>query len=256
MITMAIVSVVLAVGVAHPFTKPVFMFLYNRLPFFKGYREPQKFVALLVLAYAFLGALGLDGLIAMIRNSKSIYNEFLRKVGKSGVVVLACALPLIYTYPIFWGFSGQLHSVDYPRSWYKANDILNSESRESGKVLFLPWHMYMEFDFARNPGPIYNPAQLFFDRAVIQGDNMEVYGIHSDSTNSISKRIEHLLMQGKRLENLGDRLVPLNIGYVMLSKNADYWNYGFLYKQKDLKVIYDTSEIVLFKNMGFDKSRH
>jgi len=243
------ISIILAVGVAHPITKPIFIFLYNNCPFFNGYREPQKFVALLTLAYSFLGAIGLDGILINIQKSKFQDNKTLNLYSKNSLALLACFLPLIYTYPIFWGFSGQLNSIDYPRSWYKTNNFLNTEIRKNQKVLFLPWHMYMIFDFAQNPGPIYNPAQLFFDKEVIQGDNMEVYGVYSSSTNPISKRIEKILIKNRKSGDLGDKLSSLDIGYIILSKNADYKNYKFLYQQRDLKIIYDKPEIVIFKNI-------
>jgi len=58
-----IIGFILALGVANTYTRPFFEWLWNNFSFFRGFRDSQKFVMLLCLAYAFLGGLGVNELL-------------------------------------------------------------------------------------------------------------------------------------------------------------------------------------------------
>ena len=93
-----------------------------------------------------------------------------------------------------------------------------------------------------------NIAQEFFDKPVISGDNIEVPGIYSQSTNPISKYVEFLLGKGNEIDNFGELWAPLNVKYVILVHEADYLSYDFLYHQQDLAEDFAKGSITLFKN--------
>ena len=237
---MGIIGLLLAAGASNQYTGPVFMWLFDNILFFKGYREPQKFIALVVLAYAYLGGLGVSSL-----------ERDWRKTGKKlyAVLIIAALLtPLIYTFPMFFGFWGQLQTTDYPASWYEVDEILKNDSQEVN-FLFLPWHQYMDFSWVKNRDKrIANPAAVFFSKPVIQGDNVEAGAIYSTSTNPTSKYIEFLLANKDNYTNAGELLSLVNVKYIALAKEVDWEKYLFLYNQTDLEIIYDSPEIVLFKN--------
>jgi hypothetical protein len=234
----AAVALVLATGVTNAYLSKLFLFLYENIPFFAGFREPQKFVTLLVFAYAYFGAIAVD--------------DFREKAKKNwkylAIVVLALITPLIYTHSMFFSFNGQLKSTDYPRDWYRIDDYLNNDKGDFS-VLFLPWHGYMDLKWLKNRDKrIANPASVFFTKPVIQGDTIEAGGIYSQSINPVSKYLEFLLANKDEVNNFGELIAPLNVKYVILAKEADYPLYGFLFKQSDLELVKETENLYLFKN--------
>ncbi|MBI2652580.1 hypothetical protein HYX00_03895 [Candidatus Woesearchaeota archaeon] len=136
-------------------------------------------------------------------------------------------------------------SLDYPKDWYEINNYLNIDKQDFN-VLFLPWHLYMDFKWIPNQDKrIANPANSFFDKPVIQGDNMEVGTIYSSSNPPRSKYIESLI---KNKSITGSNLKILNVKYVILAKEVDYKNYMYLNNQSDLYLIKETENLYLFKN--------
>jgi hypothetical protein len=107
----------------------------------------------------------------------------------------------------------------------------------------------MDFHWIENTDKrIANPASLFFDKPVIQGDNMESGGIYTQSTDPISKYIEFLLQNKDTMTNFGELVMPINVKYVLLMKEVDYKNYDFLYAQEDLEVVLENEDLIVFKN--------
>jgi hypothetical protein len=246
-ISFAIIGVtgfILALGVATEYTRPFFVWLWNKFSFFRVFRDSQKFVALLCLAYAYLGGLGINELAGILKQQI----QRLPRIALVILIALALAAPLAYSFTMF-GFHGQIGVTDYPEEWYEVNDYLNQD-KEDINVLFLPWHMYMDYSWLTNKDKrLINPSQQFFDKPVIAGDNIEVPGIYSQSLNPISKYIEFLLPHGNEVNNLGELLAPLNIKYIILVDEADYTSFDFLYRQEDLRVEMQKSGIVLFRNL-------
>lgn len=241
---LGIVSFFLAVGEASGVTRPLFEWLCRNVPFFSGFRDSQKFVALLCLSYAYLGGLGVTELAQKLKQQK----KALIQIGIGTLVILALLTPATYSFPMF-GFWGQLKATDYPEEWYEVNAYLNQDD-EDFNVLFLPWHQYMSYNWLPNKTDkrLGNIAQEFFDKPVISGDNLEVPGIYSQSTNPISKYVEFLLRKGNDIDNFGELLAPLNVKYVILVHEADYFYYSFLYQQQDLAEDFAKGSVVLFKN--------
>ncbi|HEY9205836.1 MAG TPA: hypothetical protein VIO58_07930 [Candidatus Methanoperedens sp.] len=242
----AVLSALLAAGISGPFAG-VFEFLFNNVFFFKGFREPQKFVGLLVLSYAYLGGLGVSELEKAV-GRKSEGSGVYGKIGIWLLIALALLIPFIYSFTMFNGFWGQLEPVDYPKDWYAVNDFLNSDNQDF-KALFLPWHLYMDFKWLpTSQKRIANPASIFFDKPVIQGDNMEAGPIYSSSSNPVSRYIEFLLGKKDKIDNFGELVAPLNVKYIILTKEVDYKQYDFLYNQNDLEVVKNSENLVVFRN--------
>jgi len=228
-----ILAQLLAVGVGHPWFKDIFTFLFTHIFILKGFREPQKFVALLVFAYAFLGAYGIDNILEQLKTRKM-------KIIAAALIIV---IPFAYTPTMFFSFWGQIHTTDYPNDWYEVNSYLNNDTQDFN-VLFLPWHLYMDFKWIPNTDKrIANPAESFFDKPTIKGDNVEVGTIYSSSNRPISKYIE------PKLKNLtGNDLKLLNVKYIIVAKEIDYKNYLYLLNQSDLELVKETENLILLKN--------
>jgi hypothetical protein len=238
----AVVGLVLGSGVYGPFSE-MFNLLYDRVSFFRGFRDSHKFVALLALGYAYLGSLGIEGI------KKEFKDRAKReKVVSMLIVALALVTPFIYSFTIFNGFWGQLGSVDYPNDWYEMNEFLNNDTQDFN-ILFFPWHAYMDFKWLPNAQKrLLNPAASFFDKPVIIGENAEVGGVYTYSTSPVQRYIQFLLDKKDNITNLGELLVPLNVKYVLLTKEADYKKYFFLFNQGDLELVRETENFYVFKN--------
>jgi hypothetical protein len=240
----AVISVLLATGISGPFGG-IFEFLFNNIFFFKGFREPQKFVALLILAYAYIGGLGV---VELEKAARARSSDVFTKFGMWLLIALALSTPFIYSFTMFNGLWGQLKTTDYPEDWYGVNDYLNADKQDFN-VLFLPWHLYMDFKWLPTPQKrIGNPANIFFEKPVIQGENMEAGQIYSSSTNPVSKYIGFLLGNKDKIDNMGELVAPINVKYIILTKEVDYKQYDFLYNQKDLEVVKDSENLVVFRN--------
>lgn len=243
-----LMAFVFSIGVAHPYFAPINNFLYDNLPLFRGFRDPQKWVALLVLSYCFLGGIGLENLLLRISERKSKYWTVLKKI----IIYGSYTLVIVYTFTMFGGFGGQLKPVFYPQSWYEVNNILNDDQSE-GKVWFLPWHLYMSFEFNNNR-LVTNPASRFFDREVIQGDNIEIANIYSVSKVPQAEQVENFLSQEQKDdESLSVLLNRLDVKYVLYATDTEgieKIDYQFLNKSSLLEKIYQKDQLILYQVRG------
>jgi len=236
-----IIALFLAVGAASSVTYTIFIWLWQNMPYFNGFRDSQKFVVILCISYAVLGGLGIDQLILNWGGWRK------RKISTVIFSVFAFVIALAYGFPVF-NFQEQLKTTNYPQEWYEVNNFLKKDKQDFN-VLFFPWHEYMDFNWLPDRDQrLANPADQFFEKPIISGDNMESGGIYSQSTNPISKYMEFLLNKSSGINNLGELLAPLNVKYVILVNEVDYQLYDFLYHQKDLKIVLEKQGITLFEN--------
>lgn len=229
-ITIALLAILVA-------ATPIIAYFAGIVPFISGYREPQKFVALLVLVYAVFASAGVAGLVQRVYNSK------LRAAASASAAALL-VLPVACMPTMLWGFNGQLTPRDYPADWYAMNDQLNT--LQATKMLFLPWHEYMNFGFSGRV--IANPAAKFFDTQTVVGDNPEYKNINPTVPNMTNRRIEQeVLMGGDHTTRLGERLTSFGFSHVLLAKEYDYKDYAYLDKQADLRLVRDTDNLRLYE---------
>jgi hypothetical protein len=227
---MCFVAIILA-------TTPLVQWAAAYVPFVAGYREPQKFVGLLALGFALFGGVGV-----------ALFMDSLARMGKKIVVSLAggfmLVLPILCTPTMLWGFNGQLAPKDYPKDWFAVNEQLAND-RSVSKVLFLPWHQYINFGFSGRI--IANPASKFFTKQTVVGDNPEYKGISPTVPNATNRFIEQeVLGAGNTAKNLGKTLADLGFSHVILAKEYDYENYGYLNNQTDLALISETENLKVY----------
>lgn len=239
----AAAACVLALGTSSPMTAGIYRFLFDNIPFFRGFREPQKFAAFLAFAYAYLGSVGLGDILQKVEGGR---RDYARKTAAMLLALTAVISVAVYTYPLFWGLSGHVKASDYPRSWYRAEKVMSAD-KTPGQALFLPWHQYLGLSFNAKEKVVVNPAPLFFSRVVISGENMELGKVYSTSNDPVQRRVEGLLADGRKGKEISRGLRSLKIRYVVLAKEGDWWKYKWLYSQKELPKSFETSQIVLFK---------
>ena len=228
--SVSIISIILALGVGGDW-------LATHVPFFAGFREPQKFVALLALMYAYFMVEG----IAWLLGKLALWQK--RAIYPAAAVTLL--LVLAYTSPMLWGFYGQIQPVRYPDDWFAMNKVLNKQPN-TGSVLFLPWHLYMSFDFSGRI--IANPAANFFDRPIVSSDDPEVAGVAPQTRNATRERIQQaILPAAARGEPVTTQLRALGVGYVLLDKDLNWRDYAWLDHQSGVQLVHQTTSLKLYK---------
>lgn len=223
---------VLALGDLGP-TGGLFAWLYRTAPGFEVMREPQKFAALLALAYAVLFGLGAQALASGAR----------RTWAPAAWTVAAVVLAVGTAPTLLWGFGGRVDVGAFPASWREA-DRLMGDGHE--RVLFLPWHQYLSFPFTDRV--VANPAPFAFRRDVISGDNVELPGLRTASRSTRSAYLEFLYAHGDRLHSFGQLVAPHGVGWVVLAKAVDWRQYAWLDRQADLEKVLDRPEITVYRN--------
>jgi hypothetical protein len=216
--------------------------LARHMPFFAGYREPHKFVGLIALAYTLCTGKGVTVTIQWLQK------HFGETTASTAIGVLII-LPIALTPTMFWGFNGQLTPRQYPADWFMINERLNQDPSR-GKILFLPWHQYMYFDFAERI--IANPADQFFDKPVLVSNNPEFKGSASGNSNPLVQRLDReVLPQANARQDLGALTAPLGIQYIILAKEVDADNYAYLDRQKDLRLVSESATLKLYRNEAY-----
>ncbi|MDP2948059.1 MAG: hypothetical protein Q8P22_00785 [Chloroflexota bacterium] len=244
LVASALVGVVLAAGPGWAATQPAFRTLWEHFAPYRAFRDSHKFVAILALTYAYLGAFALQSLAAPTLN---LTNGARRAVG--AVTALALLVPVIYALPMF-GTWGQLKTTEYPTDWQEARKMLDNDSSDFN-VLVLPWHMYLDFPWLPNRWKrMANPAPSYFSQPTISGDNLETAVSRTNSQDPVSEYVESVLARGGSVTNLGSLMAPLNAKYVVLLKSGGYEeSYRLLVAQRDLQPIFEGETIALFRNL-------
>ncbi|MEM3852381.1 MAG: hypothetical protein QXP70_05210, partial [Methanomassiliicoccales archaeon] len=243
-----VTALILGTGISSPLTRGIYTYLYNNLPLFNGFREPQKFVALIVFAYAYLGYLGfreLHGWLKHISEAKEGRRFHALSLAITLLLVFALISPFAYSYMELEGFGGQLSNVMYPNSWYQARDIIASNI-SGNAVLFLPWHgtMYYNWTHTKSDSPFAN----FFPFNDITGGSNSYLGGQGAASGFAASLIQGMLDMRHEISSAGNLLSLLDVKYVFLSKSGDYFNYSFLYRQSDLLLVMNSSTVALFVN--------
>jgi hypothetical protein len=241
LIIVGLIGFVMACGVEAPITGPVVRWVITSLPLMKGFREPEKFSALLVFSYVYFAGYGVDFL----------YSYFRHWSVRSRELLMCCLIivPLVYVSTMLFGFAGQLTPVNYPASWYVFDSWLAAHPAQ-GKLLFLPWNEYMSYDFS--PRIIANPApQFFYQASVIAGTDAQFGSVYQSTATPTALFVENQILKKAYQTNLGISLAKIHVQYVLLADGYDYAQYGFLRQQTDLKIMSNKPGLTVFRNEAY-----
>lgn len=217
------------------------VWLAAHIPLLAGYREPEKFVALIALAYALFMARGAAAMVAYCHeNGDKIFAALV-----AGAVLIT---PLVWTSTMLYGFGGQLRPVEYPTDWLTVNARLKSDPSDF-KTLFLPWHLYMRFNFAGRI--IANPATNYFDKPVIVSDNPEFNGAALSNTTAAKRTLDHLLPGAERQGDFGARLAALHIKYIIVDHDDNNQDAADLADRADMQLLVHGSTLDLYRNKAY-----
>jgi hypothetical protein len=236
---LVVIAFLLAAGPGMQITRPFFEVIWENIPWYRAFRDSSKFVALIAIAYAYLGGIGLSTLLSGVFEARRNLQRF---VGAAALVV-----PILYALPMI-GTWNQLEPGQFPSDWGEVRGILNAVEDQDFNVLVLPWHMYMDFEWLPNRWKrMANPAPNYFDQQTISGDNIGLVIGETNSTNPVSRYIEKIL-DDESVVDLGAGIAPLNARYVVAYRGIDVDLKGLLNRQRDLEVVFSGPTIALYRN--------
>jgi hypothetical protein len=150
---------------------------------------------------------------------------------------------------MFRGFDGQLTPRQYPPDWATLNQQLNKDT-DNFHVLFLPWHLYMRYEFTGRI--IASPVEGYFDKPFIVSDNPEIGNV-TPAIADVNKQLltTTILPHAPQSTSLGHQLLPLNVKYIVLAKDDDYQTYSYLNNQSDIQLVSETDTLMLYRNNAF-----
>ncbi len=205
-------------------------FLLNSLPYYSGFREPQKRILVYTTVFTVFTSYGIKTLTEFLSTGK-------RQIFLSGCSILIILLPIIYTPATLVWHWWQLRPKLYPPQWQEIQDItydtlpLESCSREKCySSLVFPWHGYIGIRWTETPITLSGIAKYFSPNALI-GDTLEIRDIYTQSVRPESKIIEKYIAPTwlLRTENTPEiqtqfiqDVTDLGIQYIILLKEADY----------------------------------
>jgi hypothetical protein len=210
---LGITSFIFATGAGETVFKSLNIWLYEHIYFWRGFRDSQKFSGLLALSYAVLSGYGVN----TVRS-----NRFR---------VLIFLIPVSLGFLMWGGFKNQLRPVWYPEVWDKAKGIIQADSSDY-KVLFLPWHGYLSFNFNNNL-LIANPAKGFFGEKAIVSRSVEIKELYDQEVDPEYISLDKVVRSVTSLspDQTIDYLINKNIKYIVFFQDlngVDNLKYGFL----------------------------
>jgi hypothetical protein len=215
-------------------------------------RDSGKWASLLAVVYAQLIPLawiairdGLKGPHPDLPESGRGIWRALRETGLAVTAGVALALPLYYGNGLLFGMHTQIQPSQYPAGWYAADRVMSADGGR-GRALFLPWHQYLRLSFVRNVNSVISsPAPAFFSIPTFASADAEVPGIAAPDTAD-QRTIQALINAG----STGDwarGLASRDIKFVVVAKELDWQNYGYLDRQGGLKKVGDYGSVVLYR---------
>jgi arabinofuranan 3-O-arabinosyltransferase len=143
----ALVSATISVGLNWP-VRPLYQFLFDNVPGFWLFRQPfSKFGVLLILSYAMIVALGVDGLVRRVNDGRwrPVFGVAAGSVGAVAVCAMVAFAHPLYTGSVVPGDRPTLPSaqVAVPADWENAGKWLDV-APNAGSVLVLPLSEYYQ----------------------------------------------------------------------------------------------------------------
>jgi hypothetical protein len=229
-----VVGVVLAVGVRLLFAHGITVWLFERVPFYAGLRETQKWVAVIVVCYAVFLAWGL---VRVFRTRYVMQHARLCTALLAGVIVMQASL-------MVWGMNGNVRPADYPSDWYEADALMATDGICRGRAVVLPWHLYMSFGWAG--AIIANPSDEFFSCPVVHGAAMEWGGVKDISTDRDHAVIgAWVALKGTTPQQPWESLP--DITHVILAKEVDWREYAWLDTIPGLRLIRESPTLKIYE---------
>jgi hypothetical protein len=133
------------------------------VPLVAGYREPEKWSALWLLALVVLNG----GLLSWLARRGR------EAMGQALAAVMGAALLLPTGMTVLRGAPTTLTPVAYPADWTSAAAYMSSHGLDHARVAVLPWHLYLTVGFTGGR-TTQNPASVIFPGRLVESSDPEI----------------------------------------------------------------------------------
>ena len=225
-------GLMLAAGDQGP-TGGFYLFLFHHVAVFRVMREPQKWLALLLLAYGAGFGAGLESLTRAFATARG-------RVVAAAVVLL---IPLTYGFTLLWGFGGAVAPSVYPASWTEAD---RSMGAGPGAVVALPWHRYLPLPWTQER-VVSNPMVSAFARQVVVSEDPEFGGVPAEGRDVLSESVGEILQGAAGRGAVASSLSRLGVGYLALAKVDDWQRWTWLEDSPGIEIVRRWPDLVVLR---------
>jgi len=236
LISLWIISYVLALWISSDIFKPFNMLLYDHIPFYIWMREPWKLIWLLMIIYAIFFTFWNYFIIKEIKKiDKKWFNYWT-------VWIFVFLIILSWSRNILLAYNGQLFITNYPKDIFKSKDFISNQNL-TWKIIIFPWHSYLACAWTRwkiisNPVPY-----ILNNKNIVSAKNIEISKLYSNNVNNYDKWV-FTFLKTKDISYLKN----LWINYIYWQKYcADFKTYDFLDNSKNLQKIFSWNFINIYK---------
>ena len=238
------------------------IYLFDTVPFYSGFREPHKWVLVIIMIYAYFWAHAVDNIYLVIRSKKSLQSF------KNSFILFCVFLPIIYTPAMLFGSWGQIDPKFYPKGWQDLkNNIQIPEAIECNPeitskcyhTLILPWHGYINVWWTNKPIVI-SWIFRYFWTDVLYGDTIEIANVYTQSQRKESKIIEkyvpHLdsassVLDDSTIDNFLNDMQSLWIRNILVVNESDVASYeniiDSLVESQNISIIIENTYGTLYR---------
>jgi hypothetical protein len=180
---LAFLSLIFGIGIASSLTEWLTKWMIEYIPLWQWYREPQKWIGLVMLVQGIGFILWVTYIIQATQKDKVVLYSVITSI----LILLITWSP----WSLMW-YHGQLRTTVYPSEFEEVRSELGAQPWV--KVLALPWHSYIGCGWMGRP-VVANPIKwLLSPIQVVSSDNIEVTNIlYSNSSSPESKAVELFL---------------------------------------------------------------
>lgn len=231
---LALFSLIFGIGIASPILKNLTLWMAEHIPLWQGYREPQKWIGVLMIVEGVFAILGLGFLLQKFSHDRVV---------KYSVFTTVIIIFLTWSPGSLFSYGGQLKLSNYPIEYFSAREEL-LKNNFSGKIVAFPWHSYIGCSWMGRP-TIANPIKwVFAPLDIISADNIEVQSIlYTNSSNPLSKKIENFL-KNQSFTPLWEEKIT---GFLYMKNCAQAQSYDFLDSVPECQKIIDNSQLSFYQ---------
>lgn len=230
--TLWLISYILSLWISSEYTKDLAWWMYQHIPWYIGMREPQKWMALMMISYIFF----------FTQWSRYILENLPQRFVIIGGKIFLLFIALFWSVQSLFAYAQHLRITDYPADTWEVREFLLS-SKSVGETIVFPWHSYVACSWTRSIVTS-NPIEyLMHPVNVTVSDNIEIAWLYSNSRSEFSAQVERYLRE-KDTFLLKDIWVKK---ILFMNWCADYKNYDFLEDDNLFQKKYESNNFKVYE---------
>ncbi len=248
-VILLVISTLLAIGYANPFTKLITEKLVELFPPYAIFRDTQKWTSILIFSFCILSSITVTWLTTLSRNQKlTIRKPPLKPIMLNLLIGFLFLLPFLNTSQLF-SLNTQLKPTDIPEDWNYAREYIDN-NKDSSQTLIFPWQPEIPFHWVNSSqnwlGPI---ERTFFSAPVLKAEHHEFLNESNSPSQNLDKFIKETIYdQVETPQKIPHRLTLIGVKHVLLLHEDRYEYYRKLLSDSNLKLVVDLPTLSIFEN--------